>query len=200
MLQKQITETKNRLLIFTLDTSGGRTAERQEVIAERLKISRQTVNNVRHDFLTVKNLTIFLQRKKRETPPVPPKITGELEARIISLACGEAPKGAARMEDVLACLFPSFKHGSWLNIAEIELSAMAVQCLGQRRIPCIKSLNEELAAWHTQRNLSQKGVDRQLPRTLCEVRAYTIFFSLYLHKLIKYIVYYPFGNTIFIIA
>ena len=93
MLQKQITETKNRLLIFTLDTSGGRTAERQEVIAERLKISRQTVNNVRHDFLTVKDLTIFLQRKKRETPPVPPKVTGELE---ISLACGEAPKGAAR--------------------------------------------------------------------------------------------------------
>ena len=51
------------------------------------------------------------------------------------------------------------KHGSWLNIAEIELSAMAVQCLGQRRIPGINSLNEELTAWHTQRNLSQKGVD-----------------------------------------
>jgi len=83
-------------IILALDTSGGRTAERQEVIAERLKISRQTVNNVRHDFLTVKDLTIFLQRKKRETPPVPPKVTGELEARIISLACGEAPKGATR--------------------------------------------------------------------------------------------------------
>jgi len=53
------------------------------------------------------------------------------------------------------------KHGSWLNIAEIELSAMATQCLGKRRIPCIKTLNEELAAWHTQRNKSQKGVDWQ---------------------------------------
>jgi len=53
------------------------------------------------------------------------------------------------------------KHGSWLNIAEIELSAMAAQCLGQRRIPGIKFLNEELAAWHTQRNESQKGVDWQ---------------------------------------
>ena len=51
------------------------------------------------------------------------------------------------------------KHGSWLNIAEIELSAMAVQCLGRRRIPGIKSLNTELAAWHTQRNNAQKGVD-----------------------------------------
>jgi len=53
------------------------------------------------------------------------------------------------------------KHGSWLNIAEIELSAMAAQCLGQRRIPGIKSLNEELSAWHTQRNQSQKGVNWQ---------------------------------------
>jgi len=51
------------------------------------------------------------------------------------------------------------KHGSWLNIAEIELSAMAAQCLGQRRIPCIKALNSELAIWHTKRNQSQKGVD-----------------------------------------
>ena len=51
------------------------------------------------------------------------------------------------------------KHGSWLNIAEIELSAMAAQCLGQRRIPGIQSLNAELAAWHTGRNESQKGVD-----------------------------------------
>jgi len=50
-------------------------------------------------------------------------------------------------------------HGSWLNIAEIELSAMAAQCLGQRRIPGLMSMNEELAAWHTQRNQSQKGVD-----------------------------------------
>ena len=41
------------------------------------------------------------------------------------------------------------KHGSWLNIAEIELSAMAAQCLGERRIPNMVSLNEERAAWHT---------------------------------------------------
>ena len=36
---------------------------------------------------------------------------------------------------------------------------MAAQCLGQRRIPEIKTLNAELAAWHTRRNMSQKGVD-----------------------------------------
>jgi len=52
-------------------------------------------------------------------------------------------------------------HGSWLNIAEIELAAMAAQCLGQRRIPGLLSMNDELAAWHTQRNEAQKGVDWQ---------------------------------------
>lgn len=53
------------------------------------------------------------------------------------------------------------KHGSWLNIAEIELSAMAAQCLGKRRIPDIDMLNTELSAWHTVRNKNQKGVDWQ---------------------------------------
>jgi hypothetical protein len=53
------------------------------------------------------------------------------------------------------------KHGSWLNIAECELSALAVQCLGDRRIPDIETLNKELSFWHTQRNQKQKGVDWQ---------------------------------------
>jgi hypothetical protein len=53
------------------------------------------------------------------------------------------------------------KHGSWLNIAEIELSALAAQCLGNRRIPNIEALNKELSAWETRRNADQKGVDWQ---------------------------------------
>jgi hypothetical protein len=59
-------------------------------------VSRQSVSNAKNDFLALKNVPLFLQRKKRETPPVPPKITGELEARVIALACGQAPKGCAR--------------------------------------------------------------------------------------------------------
>ena len=53
------------------------------------------------------------------------------------------------------------KHGSWLDIAEIELSALAVQCLGKRRIPTIEDLNAELSVWHSNRNYSQKGVNWQ---------------------------------------
>jgi len=51
------------------------------------------------------------------------------------------------------------KHGSWLDIAEIELSALATQCLGNRRLPSIEALNKELLAWETKRNNNQKGVD-----------------------------------------
>ena len=53
------------------------------------------------------------------------------------------------------------KHGSWLNIAEIELAAMAAQCLGKRRISTIETLNAELLVWKTDRNQNQKGVDWQ---------------------------------------
>jgi len=52
------------------------------------------------------------------------------------------------------------KHGSWLNIAEIELSAMTRQCL-DRRLPAIDLLQVELAEWETTRNTNQKGVDWQ---------------------------------------
>jgi len=83
-------------IILALDTSGGRTAERQEAIADSLGISRQTVNVARNDFLSIKNVSVFLQRKERKTPPVPPKVTGNLEARLIALACGEVPKGCSR--------------------------------------------------------------------------------------------------------
>jgi len=62
------------------------------------------------------------------------------------------------------------KHGSWLNIAEVELSAMSIQCLGSRRIPNMKTLNTELAAWHTKRNNIQKGVDWQFTTKNAKVK------------------------------
>lgn len=52
------------------------------------------------------------------------------------------------------------KHGSWLNIAEIELSAMTRQCLG-RRIPDIELLANELTIWNKQRNNICKSVNWQ---------------------------------------
>ena len=50
------------------------------------------------------------------------------------------------------------KHGSWLNMAEIEISAMQLQCI-DRRISTIESLNGQLSAWQKERNAATKGVD-----------------------------------------
>jgi len=50
------------------------------------------------------------------------------------------------------------KHGSWLNIAEIELSVLSGQCL-DRRIDRIEQLRVECSAWDQHRNERQKGVD-----------------------------------------
>ncbi len=49
------------------------------------------------------------------------------------------------------------KHGSWLNIAEIELSVLTRQCL-DRRIEDLESLGAELAAWQRQTNADQRQV------------------------------------------
>jgi hypothetical protein len=61
------------------------------------------------------------------------------------------------------------KHGSWLNIAEIELSVLTRQCLN-RRIPTIISLNKELSSWETQRNESQKSVDWQFTTNTARIK------------------------------
>jgi len=50
------------------------------------------------------------------------------------------------------------KHGSWLNIAENELSALSVQCLG-RRIPDIESLSLQVNSWNVARNEASVSVN-----------------------------------------
>jgi DDE superfamily endonuclease len=50
------------------------------------------------------------------------------------------------------------KHGSWLNIAEIELSTLTRQCL-DRRITDLNTLNTELTAWQHATNTDQRQVD-----------------------------------------
>jgi hypothetical protein len=84
---------KRAAVILALDTSGGRKPDTEADIARRTGVSRQTVQNVKKDFEAAEGVTSFLQRKKRETPPIPPKVIGELEARIIALACGKPPAG-----------------------------------------------------------------------------------------------------------
>jgi len=61
------------------------------------------------------------------------------------------------------------KHGSWLNIAENELSVLTRQCL-DRRVPDRDTLAKETTAWHNRRNESQKSVDWQFTTTDARIR------------------------------
>jgi hypothetical protein len=54
------------------------------------------VNDAKRAFIAADSISIFLQRKKRETPPIKPKITGEVETHIIALACSPVPEGYAK--------------------------------------------------------------------------------------------------------
>lgn len=68
-----------------------------------------------------------------------------------------APKEARRLLNKLEFIYTP-KHGSWLNMAEIELSVLAKQCL-DRRIPDQKSLADETAAWERERNQQASTVN-----------------------------------------
>jgi hypothetical protein len=53
------------------------------------------------------------------------------------------------------------KHGSWLNVAECELSCLTRQCLRGRRLGELDVLQKEIAAWSQKTNAKQRGVDWQ---------------------------------------
>jgi hypothetical protein len=53
------------------------------------------------------------------------------------------------------------KHGSWLNVAECELSCLTSQCLSDRRIGDIATLQTEIAVWAARTNSKQRAVDWQ---------------------------------------
>ena len=69
------------------------------------------------------------------------------------------PQEARRLLDRLELHYTP-KHGSWLNIAEIELRILNGQCL-KRRIPDKGTLSSEVAAWQEKRNSDQAKVDWQ---------------------------------------
>jgi hypothetical protein len=66
------------------------------------------------------------------------------------------------------------KHGSWLNIAEIELSAMTSQCL-DRRIDTLEKLQSELAAWQLDRNTNRKTVTWQFTTADARIKLHGLY-------------------------
>lgn len=88
--------------------------------------------------------------------------------KLASLYEAFAPATARRLVERLE-IHHTPKHGSWLNIAENELSALTRQCLA-RRIPNRAALERETTAWYTERNQRQKSVDWQFTTADARIR------------------------------
>ena len=84
-------QTRARILLHT-DRSQGQTRSDKDV-AEALRVSSATVMRTRKAFLD-EDLQAALYDKPR--PGAPPKITGDIEAKLVTLACSDAPEGRAR--------------------------------------------------------------------------------------------------------
>ena len=69
----------------------------QEVVAERAGVHVDTVVKTSRAYAERGGeVEATISRKKRQTPPVEPKVTGEVEARVVALACSQPPEGRAR--------------------------------------------------------------------------------------------------------
>lgn len=87
--------TRARVLL-ALDETQGAVSDRR-VVAERVGTSQSTVYLVAKAFTAhAGRVEDVIGRKKRATPPVEPKVTGEVEAQVIALACSQPPPGRAR--------------------------------------------------------------------------------------------------------
>jgi hypothetical protein len=81
-------------ILLASDRHGGSYMTAAE-IAATYHTTPTTVQTVRTAYCE-KGLEATLNRKKRQTPPIPAKVTGEVEAHIIALACSDPPEGYSK--------------------------------------------------------------------------------------------------------
>ena len=86
------------------------------------------------------------------------------------------PAEAKRLTDKLEIHYTP-KHGSWLNMAEIELSALARQCL-DRRLADRATLEQEVAAWEATRNAAVTTIDRRFTTADARIKLNHLYPSL----------------------
>lgn len=92
-------EIRRANVLLLADESGDRKRQKDVVIADMLNITPQAVHGIKLNFLERSDAADpvkGIKRKRRETPPVPAKCTGDIEAKIIAIACGAPPEGFSR--------------------------------------------------------------------------------------------------------
>jgi transposase len=89
--------TRATILLFLDRKPEGKkgTVRTDAEIAEKCRCDTKLVYTVSKQYAE-HGIERVLTRKKRETPPVPPKVTGEVEAKIRAMACGQPPAGYSK--------------------------------------------------------------------------------------------------------
>ena len=87
------------------------------------------------------------------------------------------PEEAKRLADRLE-IHHTPKHGSWLNMAEIELSVLSRQCLDQR-VPDSATLQAEVAAWEARRNAADRRIDWRFTTADARIKLRRLYPSLH---------------------
>lgn len=85
---------KRANILLNLDENNGQ-VQRQEALAKQLSTTTATIYNVSRQFIE-EGLESTINRRIRETPPIQPIATGDVEANIIALACSKPPEGRTR--------------------------------------------------------------------------------------------------------
>jgi Mn-dependent DtxR family transcriptional regulator len=136
-------------------------------IAEALGITPRTIEHLKQRFVEEGFESALVRKPSSRIPEV--TFNGAEKVRLVmdnlsthnlaSLYEAFEPEEVRRLARRLE-IHHTPKHGSWLNIAEIELSALKIQCM-DRRIPEIGKLRSEVAAWESDRNNRIAAVDWQ---------------------------------------
>ena len=67
------------------------------------------------------------------------------------------------------------KHGSWLNIAEIEFSVLSRQCLAKRRLNTLEVLRHEVATWESDRNVCASPIEWRFSTTDARIKLQRLY-------------------------
>ena len=87
---KKLSKKHAKVLLY-LDENGKNPLSVTQT-AHKVKLHAENIYKIRKQFV-LEGIDRVLHRKKRETPPIAPKITGDVEAHIIAIACSSAPTG-----------------------------------------------------------------------------------------------------------
>jgi hypothetical protein len=88
------------------------------------------------------------------------------------------------------------KHGSWLNIAENELSCLTSQCVSGRRIGSQEELREETTAWYEEINSLQRGVEWQMKIDDARIKLKSIYPKIKLSQTTRSLSWNPLNRPI----